>query len=316
MPCELRRSQNDVERGQVAGHRLVEAEAGHARLPRRGEVRVRVERATDVAARAGSRGSSACWPVSMVSSQPSRTSRATIQSVRTTMSQPVGRPASSGPARSRRRSSRCRRSSSRVVDLDAGLGRELLEGRVRVSSSVDVDVADPVGEVERAARRSAARSVGAGGRARRSRGRRAPGVAAVAGCRASAPACRRRRGRPRSRPRADPCRKRRRVRSACDARLGRRSSVSPLGHAAATSTVRVAAARIGGGSAPASTTKQWSGRPGQHDLLARRPQLGLGRSLDVLLEDGHAVRRPASSTMYCVLTPRYDASRDDAGAGG
>ena len=30
-------------------------------------------------------------------------------------------------------------------------------------------------------------------------------------------------------------------------------------------------------------------RPGEDDLLTGRPQLGLGRALDVLLEDGHAV---------------------------
>ena len=134
-------------------------------------VRVEVDALVDVLA--GWPTKFGMFAVSIVSTQPSRMSRAAIQSVRTTRSQPVSWPASSGGL-DRAEELVVVVDRLLVVDLDPVLRRELLERRVlgRVVLVV-VDVERPVGEVER--RRRAGRSAAA----RRRGARTAPSVGAA-----------------------------------------------------------------------------------------------------------------------------------------
>ena len=295
-------AEQDVERVVVAGLLLVEhrgrscptATAPRGWCPGR----------TSGRGRCGSRlaGKFGMLAASSVSSQPRRTSRSIIQSVTTMRSHSVGRPASSGPDRLRREEVLVAVDRLDVVDLDPGLLGELRDRRVRLVVLVDVDVADPVREPEGAGRPGAGRrwarlaaarwpdaasamgrATAAAGSRRERRAARRDGLTPLPAVEArNAPnptaadgdARRRRRNFRREMPR----RRRRRAR--------RQSPAAARGAATGHVRRRLAAGLDGEGVV---------GRPDQPDLLARLPQLGAGRALDVLLVDGDRAAAPVST---------------------
>ena len=189
-----------VEAGEGAGRRLVEAEAGHAGLPRGPQVRVGipVDALVDVA-QVGHEVGRVGRVDRLDPAEADERAPPSSRSGRRCPSRCPGPPASGGwivP-----KNVVVVVDGLDVVDLRAVLRRELLEGgALRRVALVLVDVERPVGEVEDVAGR---RLRGRGRRGRVARRGRRLGEGAASAPR-TGPACRRPRGTPRRRPGPSP----------------------------------------------------------------------------------------------------------------